>query len=354
MPSPAALSTAPGVADEWHLVRVVGIVASARHLGDRWRAELLVGGTRLAILGLPGAGLSAGTFIEGRRATIIGLVRRPYPGAADRRFAIVPRSRTDVALGPGASSTTSRTGTGARSTTTSSDAPGGLGPHGAAGGSTATGTPIHDSAGVTDGLDVDVAGLRGTVGDRVRVGGLVTSLEPDGFLLDDGTGTVRIVLRGDAASYLGLIEPGDALGATGRAMSHGAQGVWIVVEAGGDLVRAGDPVDAGLHAAGEPTVASDSSGGSDGSGGSDRDQQDGKGAATTDQPNARLGSTSHVAATGLAGLPASSPAGLGWFVLASVGSVAVTLVRRRRAQRQLAARVIERLNALASPSDRGR
>ena len=345
MPSPAALSTAPGAADEWRLVRVVGIVASVRHLGDRWRADLLVGRTRLAILGLPGAGLSASTFIEGRRATIVGLVRRPYPGAADRRFAIVPRSRADVALGPGASPAMGRTGTRVGSATTSRGASGGLGPNGAGGASTATGTPILGSAGVTDGRDVDVAGLRGTVGDRVRVGGLVTSLESDGFRLDDGTGTVRIVLRGDAASYLGLIEPGDALGATGRAMSHGTQGVWIVVDAGGDLVRASDPVDTGLHGTGGSAVASGASG---------PDQQDSNGAVATARAVGGTGSTSHVAATGLAGLPDPSPAGLGWLVLASVGSVALTLFRRRRVQQRLAARVIERLNALATPRDHDR
>ena len=341
MPSPAAVSGVPSATQEWRLVRVVGIVASVRHLGDRWRAELLAGGTRLAILGLPGAGLTANTFVEGRRATIVGLVRRPYPDAADRRFAIVPRSRADVALGPGATSATDPggTGPGSRVATPAHDR------IASGGGVSPVGSSMLDTPRVADGRDVDVAGLRGSVGDRVRVGGLVTSLEPDGFRLDDGTGTVRIVLRADAASYLGLIEPGDALSATGRATSNGAQGVSIVVDAGGDLVRAGDPVDPGLQATSRPTVTP---------GGAGSAPQDGIVASATDRPDVPTGSTSHVAGTGLAGLPAPSPAGLGWLVLASLASVAMTLLRRRQLQRRLATRVIERLNALVAPRDHGR
>ncbi len=97
-PTPRSLGGAPSVAVEWRLVRVSGTIVDIHKLGDRWRAELRVGSARVVISGLAGAHIPATSLIEGRRATIVGIARRPYPGSADRRFAVVPRSSADVAV----------------------------------------------------------------------------------------------------------------------------------------------------------------------------------------------------------------------------------------------------------------
>ena len=47
----------------------------------------------------PARGSRPRTLVEGRTATIVGIVRRPYPGATDRRWSIAPRSPADVVVG---------------------------------------------------------------------------------------------------------------------------------------------------------------------------------------------------------------------------------------------------------------
>src|SRR5439155_13564808 len=84
----------------------------------RWRAELLLGSDRVPVVGLPAARIPSVTLVEGRHATIVGIVRRPYPSAADRRFAIEPRGRADLAIGPPDPGLPGGAGTGPGSTTT--------------------------------------------------------------------------------------------------------------------------------------------------------------------------------------------------------------------------------------------
>ena len=215
---PETLDGGPGPAHEWRLVRVSGIVLDVRRLGSTWRAELSVGGERVAIAGLAGSGIASTALVEDHPATIIGIVRRPYPTATDRRYQVVPRGPSDVALGPV-----------------------GLGGSSGAGGLTG-GQPGTGSASTRQDpapLDVDLATLAEHVGARVRVGGLVVAPAADGFTLDDATAVASIVLTGDAAEFLGLLEPGDAVNATGIvARRHGA--LVVIVESGAGLVRVGD------------------------------------------------------------------------------------------------------------------
>ena len=198
-PLPLALVAEPTAAHEWRLVRVSGTVVEVRKLGDRWRADLSIGGDRVAINGLAGAGIPSTALAEGRRATIVGIVRRPYPGAADRRWSVAPRSAADIVLAGGAPGSTGGDAT---------DPPAGPG-------------AITARPGFPAGTDVDIVDLAAHVGASVRVGGLVTELVSDGFLLDDGTAIGRVALAGEAAEYLPLIEPGDALNATGTIEADG-------------------------------------------------------------------------------------------------------------------------------------
>jgi hypothetical protein len=295
------LQRAPTAAHEWRLVRVTGTVLEVHKLGDRWRAEVSVGPDRVAISGLSGARIPSTALAEGRTAAIVGVVRRPYPGAADRRWAIAPRAPTDIVLGTAGSAGTA---TGGGATQRPGDS-------GAAQSATDPATP-----------NVDLADLSAHVGSVVRVGGLVTELLADGFLLDDGTAIGRIALVGAAAEYLPLLEPGDALNATGRVERDGEEYRVLVEDAAG-IVRVGDPTL-------EPIAAAPA-------GGTRREQSDSR----SPEPAEQL-------AGGLLGPDDPGTAGIVGIVLVSAASLAVTVLRRQQARRRLAARVAARLATLTA------
>ncbi len=173
-------------------------------------------------------------------------------------------------------------------------------------------------------MDADLADLDAVLGRLVRVGGLVVDLRPDGFTLDDGTAIGRIVLRGAALDRLALVEPEDALNVIGRVEST-SDGAIVVVDEPGGIVQAGDPVaPSSTTASPDPAVV-----GASGSG-----------------PSASDAGTA--GASRFAGLGGTLPfdagaAGLGTLVAISVASVAVTMLRREQARRQMAARIAGRL-----------
>jgi len=306
--TPHDLGRTPTAAEEWRLVRVRGRVIDVKKLGERWRAELQVGADRVVVNGMAGAGIPADRLVEGREATVTGIVRRPYPTATDRRFGIVPRGTADIALG----------GAGAQGA-----APGAPGTSVAAGGSSAPGAaePSGEAAAGAP-KDVDLVALDAALGTLVRVGGLVDELRPDGFTLDDGTATARIVVRGDAAQLLPLIEPGDAVNVIGRP-ERVADALIVAVEDPAGLLLAGMPE------ADATAVVGDAPGAT---------------AAPSPAPTPLLGGS----VGGFGALdPVSSfsgPAGFATLLLATVASGAVALLRRRlRSRRLLAARIRERL-----------
>jgi hypothetical protein len=304
------LQRTPTAAHEWRLVRVSGTVVDVHKLGDRWRAELSVGPDRVVVTGLAGARIPASTLLEGRTATIVGIVRRPYPGATDRRWSIAPRSLADVTVStPGAGAGGSGGGGG----------DGGSGNGGA--GQPGTGAVAGAAGSDASVPDVDLVDLAGHVGQVVRVGGLVTELAPDGFLLDDGTAIGRIALTGGAAEYLPLLEPGDALNATGR------------VEAAADAYRVVVDDPAGLVRVGDPTLDQSATTPLDGT------------AAKLESPGP--GRVSRLAG-GLLGPDAPGAAGVVGIMLISAASLAITVLRRRRAQRRTAARVAARLASVTA------
>jgi hypothetical protein len=301
MPAPLSLGRAPGASEEWELARIAGTVVDVRRLGDRWSAEVAVGRVRVPIVGLPGSGIPSTALVEGRAATIVGIVRRPYPSATDRRFAVVPRDRLDIAVGP----PTGRSGSGP---TSRPAAPRGFGAIGPAG--LASLPPI---------VDVDLGQLEEHLGAVVRVGGLLIELTSTGILLDDGTAVGRVELLDEAAAFLPLLEVGDALNAIGT-VDERAGGFVVVIRDGGGLLRIG--------ALGEAVPIA---------------------ASTTPEPapspvGVRLG--------GVDGFVGPEAIGLTGFIsLLGVGaaSIAVWLARRERVRRRLAAQVVARLQAFAEP-----
>ena len=158
---------------------------------------------RLLVAGLPGSGVPSTALAEGRTATIVGIVKRPYPTASDRRYAIVPRSGSDVTVG-GAASSTARRAPARRRRRRRALAPG-------PGTEPATVARANGSTAP----DIDLRELAAHAGTAVRVGGIVTDVDPLGFRLDDGTATARVLLEDGASDLLALVAPGDALNATG-------------------------------------------------------------------------------------------------------------------------------------------
>ena len=80
-------------------------------------------------------------------------------------------------------------------------------------------------------------------------------------MLDDGTTTGRLVLRAAALDLLPLLEPDDAINATGR-VEQLEDGPAVVVDDPGAIVQAGDPQapDAVVSAASAVRDLSDGSG----------------------------------------------------------------------------------------------
>ena len=263
---------------------------------------MLSGSTRIALAGLAGSGIPSTALTDGRSATVTGIVKRPYPTATDRRFAIAPRQRRDVALGASASGPAA-------------------GSPGASAGPASSATTLEDgSPDASAPADVDLRDLATHVGTRVRVGGLVTSLEADGFRLDDGTAIGRLVLADAAAPLLEVLEPGDALNAIGTPEQRDE--LVLVVGDAADVEVVGD---LGAAAA-EPSDAID--------------------VASADPDR-----TARAASLGRGMVVDPASAGVGTLALVTALSIAVTLARRHRAQRVLRQRIVARLEAIGRGSE---
>ncbi len=295
----------PSAATEWSLVKASGTLVNVRRSGDRWTAELDTASGRVLLQGLAGSGIAATTLIEGRATTIVGIVKRPYPTATDRRFSIVPRSPRDVAIGPG-------------------------------GATTATGAPVSRSSGgsppdagdpgaVTGAIDIDLRDLAANIGRVVRVGGLVTTVEGSGFMLDDGTAVRGVVLEGVAGSVAGRLRPGDALNATGTPESRDEPVLLVTdpgaIELAADLtaVVPADPTDdRGAALAGDP------------------------------RPGPTDGASDLASATANGSTPAAPaiPLTIGLLLVMTAITTTTTMLRRRHARRRLETRISARLTAI--------
>jgi hypothetical protein len=283
---------------------VKGTVDGVHKLGDRWRAELRLGTTLVVVVGQAGAGIPVDTIPEGRAATITGIVRRPYPTASDQRYTILPRFPADVRV----------SGSGAAGEPAPSAAGSGGGAAGATGAGGAAGSPTP----LPPGRDIDLAELAAAAGEQVRVGGLVTELEPTGVRIDDGTATALVVLENEAADLLPLIEPDDAINASGIVESVDGELAVVVRDA------------AGIALAADPTAHNPAGPGGDPAAGTSALPGDATEAGFADAPG---------------GLPGA--AGIGTLVAISALSLAVAGLRRWQARRRLGARVTARLAAIA-------
>ncbi|MGH2407558.1 MAG: lamin tail domain-containing protein [Candidatus Limnocylindrales bacterium] len=288
-PSPYGLARAPiSSALEWRLVVASGRLVQVRRFGDAWTAELqLAGGDKLPLVGLARAGIATTSLVEGRTATVTGIVRRPYPTAKDRRLAIVPRGSADLSLGP-----------------------------------LRNGVPVGTTPGVAtntgqarDGiapLDVELGTLGSEVGRVVRVGGLVAAIAGLTVTIDDGSARATVRLPGSARQLAQELAIGDPLNVIGLVAALGS-GWQVVVAEPTDVWRIGRlevPSFASPSATNGPTMAS---------------------------PQPADAAPAAIAALSLSG-------GLG---LLGAG---LALVRRRRIERLFSERLDRRLASIAEPS----
>ena len=141
-------------------------------------------------------------------------------------------------------------------------------------------------------------------------------------MLDDGTAVGRVVLAGAASDWVGLVEPGDAINATGRVATQ-EDGELALVVTDPAALALGSGLD-GLAAGAEPDLS----------------------------PAPTLESQTDVQTAGIAdpgGLVPGAGAGLVGILMVGLASVAMTVIRRRHGRRLLAERVATRLAGLTGP-----
>jgi hypothetical protein len=180
---------------EWQLVQASGRIDRLIRVGVRWRADLLVAGRSVAILGEPAAGIAASNVLQGHMAVIVGIVRRSTSNSGE--FELLPRSPLDLRLGPSPDSPAVQPG---------------------------WATPRTSASAATATRD-DISSLPGRLGQPVVVSGLVVDAEDGSVTLDDGTGRVRLGGKA-AAEAISLLEPGDAV-EVGGLVQRDAQG-WLI------------------------------------------------------------------------------------------------------------------------------
>ena len=315
--APLRLYAAPTAAHVWRLVVVTGRIADVHKLGDRWRAELVVGSARLPIVGQAGAGIPVDRVIEGRTATVVGIVRAAYPSASDKRASILPRSAADLQVGAAAtaeSGSANASGSGAAAALGAGTAAGGLAPDDLA----RPDDPCRRRPRRSRDLrGPDRAGRRRRHGARPPTGSRSTTARP----------SATVVVTGEARR---ATRPGRAGRHRERRRHRDTRrdAGWIVTASAPDAIgRAGDPI---------ATI------------------DDARGRRCHDRSviGAELASTSP-ASTCRAPVRAGL-AGLGTLVALSVISLVVTVaVRRQRARLALASRISRRLAAV-SPAGHAR
>ena len=101
---------------------------------------------------------------------------------------------------------------------------------------------------------VDLRNLASYRGRQVQVGGLVGQVIGSVVSLDDGTASGRLIIQGEAAPYLDLIEVGDPIEVDGLVEAD-AGGPYVLVTDPEGVIQTGDP-DAVEPASPDPGAAS--------------------------------------------------------------------------------------------------
>jgi len=234
LPAPIVIHTSKLTANnEWRLVSVRGTVTSIQRDGDAWKAELDVGGGSLPVSGLARSAIPSTALVVGRSATIIGIVKRPYPTASDQRFTVVPRMPSDIKLGEASTkpdpSASPGTGGGRRFPVTgagSSTEP--------IGGGDGNGNNVPLPVPNGRPLAMTLADIAAHEGELVSIGGRIEALDGDRLLVADGTSLAAVRLAPEAAA-IGPARPGMLINARGTITRTEQGGLEIVVDKAANL-----------------------------------------------------------------------------------------------------------------------
>jgi len=186
--SPRTVTSALDASLEWRLIRVCGRVDRYVRAGARWRLDIAVGRDEVSILGEPAAAIDVTKSAVGRLVVATGIVRRSSSNASVLQ--LLPRAADDLHVGPGPTTL------------------GGVDPAGAAASS------VGDGPTATGIGPVPISALDSYLNQTVTVAGLVTDTTPVAATIADGTGSLRLTGQA-AAEEIALLEPGDAIEATG-------------------------------------------------------------------------------------------------------------------------------------------
>lgn len=308
--SPLLIRRVPSANDEWSLVRVTVRITNVSKNGDSWRTEAsLESGGSMPVVGLANSGIPSSALVEGRQATITGIVKRAYPTASDQRFALVPRTTADIVIGaapgpsptaaqasPGRTGTTGSTGNLASDTPPAGRSPSLDGDSPLPGGS----APASGDAAVDGGeaVPTTIEALPNLIGQRVRIGGRVTTADGSLASISDGTGetSVRFVSEVDAAAV--ALVPDELVNVIGWDAEQDVGGTEVVVTTAADVSRApafGDSgVDPSQYASDLATATPAASDGSDLVSGIDETPEPARG-----MPAVAVGLAAALAAAGL-------------------------------------------------------
>ena len=225
VPAPLTLTAQPNAATEWRLVTIKGIVRSVHRTGAAWQADVASHGTTFLVSALAGAGIPRDRVVVGATISARGIVKRPYPTAKDRRFAILPRSAGDVVVTSAAQGAdTSGSGAGSGAGTRPASGRSGSAPRPTTRPRGANATPTAPAGAATSGadataIDVDLVDLSVSAGKLVRVGGIIATVASGSLTLDDGTAVATADLTNDAAPALAQLAPGMPVNLVGTAQA---------------------------------------------------------------------------------------------------------------------------------------
>jgi hypothetical protein len=223
---PLSVRTAPFVAAiEWRLVTISGQVESVHRDGDSWRAEISLSGGTVPVVGISRSGIDSTALVEGRSATVVGIVKRAYPTASDQRFAIVPRTSADIRLGADQANPGDAT-----AQPVSTDPGGVIGPWPTNGDPGATSAPGGSTSQPSMGPTTALADVAAHLGERVTIGGTVTAIDGARLTIDDGSSVAVVRLVGDAGAMASLVAIGDLVNATGVVDRNADGGLEVAVD----------------------------------------------------------------------------------------------------------------------------
>ena len=221
---------------EWRLVTITGLVQDLHRDGEAWRAEVALANGSVPVAGLERSGIDSTALVEGRQATIVGIVKRAYPTASDQRFAVVPRTAADIHLGSAAATSgpnASDPQSGEPDATSNADPDIPVWPESLAPGQSPSAldpTETLGAAGV-----VALSDLAGHIGQEVAIGGFVTAIDGARLTIEDETAVAVVRLYGDALSTVELISVGDLVNVRGVADRNAASGIEIGVSDASDI-----------------------------------------------------------------------------------------------------------------------